>query len=187
MANVRYSIDGYGQVEINNCAFRRDGRIEAQCELDATDFASIPAENGMLLAIDRASKTVTLPDATSDSELIGLNYSAEHIYDERTPGLANFKLERGSFLPRLGLLAVGDKFTTNCVSYADTVWASDGALESACYACATTAVYGGVNSADGSILLGTQAPSHGPVLKVVAVPGMPDGSFGVMLQVQKCL
>ena len=40
MAVNRYTIDGYGQLEINNCAFRRDGRIEAQCALDDTDFAS---------------------------------------------------------------------------------------------------------------------------------------------------
>lgn len=43
---------GYGQLELNQVAFRRDGRIEAQCFLDATDFAKIPAENGM---IDRKS------------------------------------------------------------------------------------------------------------------------------------
>ena len=46
MATKRFVIDGFGQVELNNVAFRRDGRIEAQCALDETDFASIPAENG---------------------------------------------------------------------------------------------------------------------------------------------
>ena len=46
MAIQRLTIDGYGQLEINNAAFRRDGRIEAQCSLDATDFASTVAENG---------------------------------------------------------------------------------------------------------------------------------------------
>ena len=45
MALTRFVIDGFGQLELNNVAFRRDGRIEAQCALDATDFASIPAEN----------------------------------------------------------------------------------------------------------------------------------------------
>ena len=52
MAIKRFVIDGYGQIELNNCAFRRDGRIEAQCALDATDFATLPAENGMLLAVE---------------------------------------------------------------------------------------------------------------------------------------
>ena len=35
---ARMVIDGYGQVELNNVAFRRDGRIEAQCALDTADF-----------------------------------------------------------------------------------------------------------------------------------------------------
>ena len=38
---ARLTKSGYGQVELNNVAFRRDGRIEAQCKLDATDFASV--------------------------------------------------------------------------------------------------------------------------------------------------
>ena len=30
MAQKRLVIDGYGQLELNNVAFRRDGRVEAQ-------------------------------------------------------------------------------------------------------------------------------------------------------------
>ena len=48
MAIKRMVIDGYGQVELNQVAFRRDGRIEAQCALDPTDFAKVSSENGML-------------------------------------------------------------------------------------------------------------------------------------------
>ena len=31
-------IDGFGQIELNQVAFRRDGRIEAQCALNPVDF-----------------------------------------------------------------------------------------------------------------------------------------------------
>ena len=55
MATKRLVISGYGQVELNNVAFRRDGRIEAQCAPNATDFANITVENGMLLAVDDAN------------------------------------------------------------------------------------------------------------------------------------
>ena len=44
MAIKRMVIDGYGQVELNQVAFRRDGRIEAQCALDAVDFEKVSAE-----------------------------------------------------------------------------------------------------------------------------------------------
>ena len=103
MALQRYVIDGYGQVEINNCAFRRDGRIEAQCTANTSDFASAMVENGMILAVDNVKREVGF--VAADNELpVALVYSAEHIYDERTPGLKNFALKGdGSeeFLPRL--------------------------------------------------------------------------------------
>ena len=79
MALTRFVIDGYGQLELNNVAFRRDGRVEAQCALDATDFASVPAENGMLLAVDRINRVVQFFDSSDDVYPIALNYTAEHM------------------------------------------------------------------------------------------------------------
>lgn len=181
MATTRLVIDGYGQVELNNVAFRRDGRIEAQCALDTVAFASIKAENGMLLAVDALNRKVTVP--TDASLPIALNYSAEHIYDERTPGLKNFALGVDDFYPRLGYLAVGDKFTENCVSYDTAEFASQTAFVSALGSIASTALYGGIGSDDGSILVSASAPSVGPILKVVAKTTMPDGQLGIKFQV----
>lgn len=176
----RFVIDGYGQIEINNCAFRRDGRIEAQCAPNTTAFATAKVENGMLLAVDNVKREVTF--ATDSSLPIALVYSAEHIYDERTPGLKNFYLNgKNDFYPRLGYLAIGDKFTTNCISYASTEWASDSALQSALDSAIASGVYGGV-SADGSITISTTAPTFGPVLRAVKKTTMPDGTFGIKFQ-----
>lgn len=184
MALQRYTIDGYGQIELNNVAFRRDGRIEAQCALDPTDFATVPAENGMLLAVDNVNRVVKFAeDATLP---IALNYSAEHMYDERTVGLKDFKLGlEDGFYPRLGYLAVGDKFTTNCLSYdstSDSTWTGDEAVATALDAIGTTPVYGGI-ATDGSIKLSATKPSAGPVLLVVEKTTMPDGQLGVKFQV----
>lgn len=178
----RLVIDGFGQLELNNVAFRRDGRVEAQCALDETDFADVPAENGMLLAVDRVNRTVKF--ATDDSLPIALNYTAEHMYDERANGLKDFKLERGSFLPRLGYLSVGDLFTTNCISYDTGDYANDAAVKAATAktALASTPMYGGIGT-DGSILIADAAPSDGPVLLAVEGTTMPDGQFGIKFQV----
>ena len=91
---ARMSIDGYGQVELNNVAFRRDGRIEAQCALDTADFASVPAENGMILRVKKAEHKIGFADASAKNQLYALNYSAEHFYDESKSGLKNFKLDK---------------------------------------------------------------------------------------------
>ena len=184
MAIKRYVIDGYGQVEINNCAFRRDGRIEAQCAPDTTDFATDKVENGMFLAIDNVQRTVKYP--TDDSLPGGLVYSAEHFYEDTKAGLKNFALNgTDDFLPRLGYPAVGDKFTSNCFCYDTGTYANDSAVESALASCKTSAMYGG-QSTVGAIALSTTPPTVGPVLKVIEKTTMPDGQLGVKFQVMSC-
>jgi len=174
---ARLVIDGYGQLEINNCAFRRDGRIEAQCALDTTDFNGKVAENGMILAVDNVNRVVKF--AVNTSLPVAINYSSEHIYDERTPGLKNFALGTNDFYPRLGYLSVGDKFTTNCISYNTTEFATETALKSAVE---SGTVYG-TTSSDGSIAVSTTVPTVGVVLRAVKGTTMPDGQYGVKFQV----
>ena len=182
MALKRLVIDGYGQVELNQDSFRRHGRDEAQCALDATDFADVPAENGMLLAVDRVNRTIKF--ATDDSLPVGLNYTTEHMYDERANALKDFKLERGTFLPRLGFLSVGELFTTNCIAYDSSEFTDETALKAATAqsALGTTALYGGI-SEGGAIKVTATKPTAGPVLKAVEETTMPDGQYAIKFQV----
>ena len=195
MAFKRFVIDGYGQLELNQVAFRRDGRVEAQCALDDTDFASVPAENGMLLAVDRVNRKIKFPKSAVIATCpVALNYTTEHMYDERANALKDFKLELGEFYPRLGFLSVGELFTTNCVGYDSEEWTATGSgdtaktadenFKAACAAVATTPLYGGVSD-EGAIAVSATAPEEGPVLKVVEATTMPDGSFGIKFQVLK--
>ena len=162
---------GYGQIELNQCAFRRDGRIEAQCKIKDADYV----ENGMILAIDNTKHEVRYPAA--GDYMFGLNYTSEHMYDERlVGGLKYYKTDKDSFLPRLGYLAVGDKFTTNTVIYDD---AAD----------ITTMVYGYVKAGDnGYIRLSATDPTENaiagaPLLRVIdAKATMPNGAPAVKFQ-----
>ena len=195
MAFKRCVIDGYGQLELNQVAFRRDGRVEAQCALDDTDFALVPAENGMLLAVDRVNRKIKFPKSAVIATCpVALNYTTEHMYDERANALKDFKLELGEFYPRLGFLSVGELFTTNCVGYDNNEWTATGSgataktadenFKAACAAVATTPLYGGISD-EGAIAVSATAPQNGPVLKVVEATTMPDGSFGIKFQVLK--
>lgn len=168
----RLALDGYGQLELNQVAFRRDGRIEAQCKLDTNiDYV----ENGMLLAIDQTTRTVGYP--TEDSEFIALNYTTEHMYDERlASGLKHFRLDNGTFLPRLGYLAKGDKFTTNCVSVEDDAATGTTATDAEVKTVIEAGAYGHA-CANGTILVNGTADNA--VLKVVCATTMPDGQFAV--------
>ena len=184
MAIKRMVIDGYGQVELNQVAFRRDGRIEAQCALDPVDFEKVSAENGMLLAVDNVARTIKFPAEGMDLP-IALNYSTEHLYDDRHQALRDFKLDiEDGFYPRLGYLAVGDKFTTNCLAFDDAEFGDEDALEEA-YLMGDEALYGGVSEM-GAILVSANKPAHGPVLMAVKGTGagsMPDGQFAIKFQV----
>ena len=162
---------GYGQIELNQCAFRRDGRIEAQCKIaDGIDFI----ENGGIFAIDNVKREISYPAA--GSYMFGLNYTSEHMYDERlVGGLKYYKTDKDSFLPRLGYLAVGDKFTTNTVIYDDALTL-------------TNAVYGYVKAGDkGYIRLSATNPTDAidgaPLLRVIdAKATMPNGAPAVKFQ-----
>ena len=166
---------GYGQIELNQCAFRRDGRIEAQCKIEGADYV----ENGMILAIDNTKREVHYPAA--GDYMFGLNYTSEHMYDERlVGGLKYYKTDKDSFLPRLGYLAVGDKFTTNTVVYDDD-------------ADITTMVYGYVKAETvdkykGYIRLSATDPTNdaiasAPMFRVIdAKATMPNGAPAVKFQ-----
>ena len=178
---ARLAIKGYGQIELNNVAFRRDGRIEAQCRLDETVFsADVPAENGMLLAVDNIARKVKFA-VDGENFPIALNYTTEHMFDDRNMGLKNFKLTpEDGFYPRLGYLALGDKFTTNCVCYDEGEFANDAALIDALGKIDTAPLFGGV-SEEGAIKISATKP-EGVCLLVIKKTTMPDGQLGIKFQ-----
>lgn len=184
MALQRMIIDGYGQLELNQCAFRRDGRIEAQCKLNEEQFKQYPAENGMILDIDNVTREIYLPEgiAGSADRVLGLVYSTEHMYDERMPGLKNFKNGYKEFYPRLGYLDVGDKFTTNCVSFDTDEFADQKAFIEALKNAAETRLYG-TTSQDGSIKVTATVQPGCLKLQVRSLFTMPDGQPGIRFQV----
>lgn len=182
MAIKRMVIDGYGQIELNQVAFRRDGRIEAQCALHPVDFEKVSAENGMLLAVDNTSRTIKFPVEGSDLP-IALNYTTEHMYDDRHQALKNFKLDiADGFYPRLGFLDIGDKYTTNCLAYDDGEFADAEAVESAAEACGETALYA-IPCENGAHLVTAEKPEKGVCLKAIKATTMPDGQFAIKFQV----
>lgn len=164
----------YAQVELNQVAFPRDGRIEAQCALSNEFSEEKPAENGMILVVDNEDRVIRFPaEGTEEPGTIyALNYSAEHLYDERTLGsLRYFRLVPGEFYPRLGYLAVGDKFTTNAIAVEES---GLDALKGQIVVPGTTGYW-----TKGTI------DSRAVAAKVIAITTMPDGQKAAKLQVVK--
>ena len=188
MALIRLPIKGYGQLELNNVFFRREGAIEAQCALDPNSFAvegeattkdaaegKIYCENGMLLAVDKAAGLIKLPSGDDEVLPIALVYSTEHMYDERKKGLKDFYLPAGTFYPRMGYPKIGEIWTSNCFSVEESELE---AIESA------DTVYG-TFCANGAVKLSATMPNTKLVLKMVKKTTMPDGTEAAKLQVIK--
>lgn len=167
MALVKLAKKGYGQLELNFAAFRRSGDIEAKCRIaDGIEYI----ENGMLLAVNRKDRTVGFPTG-AEGEIIALNYTTEHMYDERYQALRDFKLDANTFLPRLGYIGTPDKFTTNTVCYDDEAFENEeAALAGAKY---------GVPCEIGYIKLVAEKPEKGYAVEVLEITTMPDGQKAV--------
>ena len=178
MAFTRLAIDGNGQIELNNVAFRRDGRIEAQCKL------SVAAENGMILAVDTAKREVRLPKAEGEDCPLAVVYTSEHLYSDREDGLKNFINKEGSY-PRMGYPAIHDIWTTNTIGYDSSEFTSNDAVVAAIKNAGKKALYGKVG-AEGVVTLTATKPTSGLCFKVATGMGagsMPDGQVGVKLEV----
>ena len=162
--------EGYAQLELNAAAFRRSGRIEAQCKIaDGIEYL----ENGMLLAVNNAKRQVEFVSEDNKPLPDALNYTSEHMYDNRANALKDFKLVPNSFLPRLGYLGAGDKYTTNCVNYAGEESALWEAISNG------TVLYAHAD-VDGYHLVNTTA--EGAIALVIGATTMPDGQKAVKFQ-----
>ena len=178
MAFTRLAINGNGQIELNNVAFRRDGRIEAQCKL------SVAAENGMILAVDTAKRAVRLPKAVGEDCPLAVVYTSEHLYSDREDGLKNFINKEGSY-PRMGYPAIHDIWTTNTIGYDSSEFNSNEKVVEAIKNAGKKALYGKVG-AEGVVTLTATKPTSGLCFKVATGMGagsMPDGQVGVKLEV----
>ncbi|MCK9482522.1 MAG: hypothetical protein M0R38_12340 [Bacteroidia bacterium] len=195
MSVERLTIDGYASLELNRVSFPITGRVVADVALNSGFNAATPAENGMILAIDYAVGEVVRPTNAAETRVLGLHFSPEKEYDPNLSGLNQFKLTAEStndyqlraqgFYPRLGLLSVGEKFTTNCLSYNTAAFANDAEVLAALDNCATTPVYG-VPSSTGAIeLVASLVGNEAVALQAIKNTTVPNGDVGVKLVVIK--
>lgn len=183
MALKRLPIDGYAVLELNKVTFPKTGAIFAQYALGSDFSSTVPAENGMLLAIDEVAGEVALP-AGATGEVLALHYSTEKLYNQQNQRLKDFALFPDTTTvgdanyPRLGVLALSDTFTTNCISYTEANFADVATLKTAIDAVGTTPLYG-VACANGGIEIVAVKPTAGVGLTVIKATTLPSGDYAV--------
>ena len=127
MARKQYTIPAHGVVEHNFLAASATRQIEAQTKV-ADGIETL--ENGMILFIDRKNMEIVM---TPDVSCPYLMHSTVRYYraGERGANHFVFNVNNEEELPRLWKLSEGDKFHTNLISYEDTEFTDDAALEEA--------------------------------------------------------
>jgi hypothetical protein len=178
----------YATLELNQVAFPKTGMVVSQTPL-AEDFTlAAPCENGMWVVADKAAGVIAAPAAATDKP-IGIVYTTEKEYDMYHYGLQTFGRKIAGDYPRVGLLGIGDTFTTNCLQYNESDFANDEALFTALKAIDTTPLYvvpgvaatTNVEKAVPQIV--KTKPNSGIYAKVVKFYTVPNGEAGVKYQI----
>ena len=170
----------YGVCETPSLTARKIGGslVKNQFALDATDFATIAAQNGMLLVVNEFDGTIDLP--ANANSYVYLHNSPVKDYEEL--GKEKVAVKRGELLPVMYKLTVGDTIITNTLKYDDDVYADVAAIVDAIDA---TTVYG-VPNADGYIRLGAAAAgTETVVLKAKEVTTLSNGRTAIKFIVEK--
>ena len=182
----------YASLELNQVAFPKTGMVVSQTPLGAAFTKAAPCENGMWVVGDKAAGAINPPEAATDAP-IGIVYTTEKEYDREHYGLQRFGRKIAGDYPRVGLLGVGDTFTTNCLQYSTDNFADEEALLNALKADLTkaaTALYvvPGVDSdlADASAKavpeIVKSAPQSGIYGRITKFYTIPNGGIGVKYQ-----
>ena len=162
----------YGVVETPRLKSRKNGDIKNQYALNSTDFASIPAQNGMILVVNEFTGKIDLPTAIT-------NYVYLHnspVKDYMETGKNSVAVNLNEMLPVMYKLTKGDTIITNTVIY-DTVTYADVAAITA--AISATVVYG-IPDASGYIkLVAAPGGTEVVVLKALSFTTLANGSVAL--------
>lgn len=184
MALTRYSTDKYASLEVNLARFRHAGPVISQTKLADAFTSNSPCENGMWLDTDIHTGKIGAAAVTTGT--YGIVYTSEDEYDNQKTGLKNFCQVAGDY-PRVGVMDVGDVYTTNCFQYNTTEYANEATLNAILVNCATTAiyVYPVANSAVPQVSSNASLIATGLRGTVNALTTMPNGEKAIKYQITR--
>lgn len=179
---ARFMIDKYGVLEMQRAEYLKTGMIVSQSPLSDEFTEAAPCENGMWVDANKANGEIKLISA--DTEFIGIVYTAEKDFTGWRPALKHFYQVAGEY-PRVGILNVGDTFTTNTFSYeftSETVAEQWQELKDAFEA---GALYVVPTIGEGAPTVTAEKPAEGPYAQVVKLYTVPAGTPGIKYVMQR--
>ena len=179
---ARFTIDKYGVLEMNRAEYLKTGMIVSQSPLSDEFTEKAPCENGMWVDANKANGAVKL--ISDETEIFGIVYTAEKDFTGWRPALKHFCQVAGEY-PRVGILNVGDTFTTNTFSYdfaGETVAEQWQELKDAFEA---GPLYVKPVAGEGAPMVVAEKPAEGPYAQVVKLYTVPAGTPGIKYVMQR--
>lgn len=175
---ARFKIDKYGVLEMQRAEYLKTGMIVSQSPLSDEFTEEVPCENGMWVDANKANGEIRLvSDAT---KMYGIVYTTEKDYTGWRPALKHHRQVAGDY-PRVGLLNVGDTFTTNTFNYeftAETTAEQWQELKDA-FAEGENPLYVIPTVGEGAPTVTATEPAEGPYAQVVKLYTVPAGTPGI--------
>ena len=179
---ARFKIDKYGVLEMQRAEYLKTGMIVSQSPLSDEFTEKAPCENGMWVDANKANGAVKL--ISDETEIFGIVYTTEKDFTGWRPALKHFCQVGGDY-PRVGILNVGDTFTTNTFSYdfaAETVAEQWQELKDAFEA---GPLYVKPVVGEGAPMVTAEKPAEGPYAQVVKLYTVPAGTPGIKYVMQR--
>ena len=179
---ARFKIDKYGVLEMQRAEYLKTGMIVSQSPLSDEFTEAKPCENGMWVDANKANGAVKL--ISDETEIFGIVYTTEKDFTGWRPALKHFCQVAGEY-PRVGILNVGDTFTTNTFSYdfaAETVAEQWQELKDAFEA---GPLYVKPVVGEGAPMVTAEKPAEGPYAQVVKLYTVPAGTPGIKYVMQR--
>ena len=181
---ARFMIDKYGVLEMQRAEYLKTGMIVSQSPLSKEFTEAAPCENGMWVDANKANGEVKLISA--DTQIFGIVYTTEKDFTGWRPALKHFCQVEGEY-PRVGILNVGDTFTTNTFNYdfaSETVAEQWQELKDA-FNDGKNPLYVVPTVGEGAPTVTATKPGEGPYAQVVKLYTVPAGTPGIKYVMQR--
>ena len=181
---ARFMIDKYGVLEMQRAEYLKTGMIVSQSPLSNEFTEKAPCENGMGVDANKANGEVRL--ISDETQIYGIVYTTEKDFTGWRPALKHFCQVGGDY-PRVGILNVGDTFTTNTFNYeftTETVAEQWQELKDA-FANGENPLYVIPTVGEGAPTVTAEKPAEGPYAQVVKLYTVPAGTPGIKYVMQR--
>ena len=179
---ARFKIEKYGVLEMNRAEYLKNGMIVSQSPLSEEFTEAAPCENGMWVDANKANGAVKL--ISDETEIFGIVYTAEKDFTGWRPALKYFCQKEGDY-PRVGILNVGDTFTTNTFSYEFEATETLAQWQELKDAFAAGPLYVKPVVGEGAPMVTAEKPAEGPYAQVVKLYTVPAGTPGIKYVMQR--